>query len=722
MGLPQMSLHGAVLIAAIAAVRALLQKKLPRRTFLVLWSVALARLLLPFSLPSVYSVYSAPALQTRLAPRLSVTAGTVPAAVPQSAVSPWTVLWAAGTAALALYFLLGYLYFRQRFRFSLPVAEEFPLLWLLEHPIRRTVRLRRCGSIAAPLTYGIFRPVILLPDETDWQDTEQLRYILMHEMTHIRRFDTLWKLLSTAALCLHWFNPLVWLLCVLLGRDIELACDECVVRQLGEPLKSSYAMTLIQLEEQKIGLSPFHAGFSSPPMEERIRSIMRFKKASFAALTAAVVLVVGITVAFATSADAGTKWLPEDAAMLRRFQFPGYEEMTITEFQEQAELLLDEPEMYDWWTEMENALDNMDADDPLSDFYLLLNQLVAEQQVFHVNHAGAIASNTPFDQAILEYVYRIEIPDLNRITVGEYVKASGTDGRDLIYREMEQLFDSLNGKDVAPDLLQQQISSIFEKRSSDALRFTLLEWSYHPMMESENADETQTKGTRGETSNAVLKDDTEAEAGTEIIGESRFPPPTQADIDSLLALKTPDYKSMSLETFNAALLEWANADYDRMERINGADAYLEDAGLSLTLQDRDFITLTVRASGEENAMMVRSHYTGRPEEDPSLTGKSLMRGSEGSGFWCDLYYEFSYHIADKSRTAVGERDRCLNNLLWTIENFWNDTSLEELAKLDEAEMMAQLDHIAERCSSENVVISILKERSGYQVMDEHRIY
>ena len=128
MGLPQMSLHGAVLIAAIAAVRALLQKKLPRRTFLVLWSVALARLLLPFSLPSVYSVYSAPALQTRLAPRLSVTAGTVPAAVPQSAVSPWTVLWAAGTAALALYFLLGYLYFRQRFRFSLPVAEEFPLL------------------------------------------------------------------------------------------------------------------------------------------------------------------------------------------------------------------------------------------------------------------------------------------------------------------------------------------------------------------------------------------------------------------------------------------------------------------------------------------------------------------------------------------------------------------------------------------------------------------
>ncbi len=97
---------------------------------------------------------------------------------------------------------------------------------------------------------------MLLPKTTDWTDEARLRYILTHEFVHIRRFDVLTKLLLVSALCIHWFNPFVWAMYVLFNRDIELSCDETVVRTFGDTIKSAYALTLIGLEEKKSRLTP----------------------------------------------------------------------------------------------------------------------------------------------------------------------------------------------------------------------------------------------------------------------------------------------------------------------------------------------------------------------------------------------------------------------------------------------------------------------------------
>lgn len=165
------------------------------------------------------------------------------------------------------------------------------------------MQIRQSDRIKTPLTYGIFRPVVLLPKTTDWTDKTQLRYILTHEFVHIQRFDTLTKLLLTSALCIHWFNPLVWVMYVLTNRDIELSCDETVVQAFGETTKSAYAMTLIGLEERKNRLTLLCNNFSQNAIEERIVSIMKMKKTSLIGMILALVLVIGIPIVFATSAN-----------------------------------------------------------------------------------------------------------------------------------------------------------------------------------------------------------------------------------------------------------------------------------------------------------------------------------------------------------------------------------------------------------------------------------
>lgn len=172
--------------------------------------------------------------------------------------------------------------------------------WLEEHKILRPLSIRVSDRISSPLTYGIFRPVILMPKETDWSDTDILKYVLTHEYVHIRRYDTFFKLLLTLSLCVHWFNPLVWVMYIIANRDIELSCDEKVVRMLGCG-KSSYAMALIRMEEQKIGSQPFSSSFSKNALKERITAIMKFTKITPIAAAAAAFLVTGTTVAFATN-------------------------------------------------------------------------------------------------------------------------------------------------------------------------------------------------------------------------------------------------------------------------------------------------------------------------------------------------------------------------------------------------------------------------------------
>jgi len=179
----------------------------------------------------------------------------------------------------------------------------------------RHIQVRQSDRIAAPLTYGIWKPVILFPKTTDWQDIANLRYVLTHEITHIRRFDILTKWLLAAALCVHWFNPLVWAMYFLANRDIELSCDEAVVKTFGESKKSAYAMALIGLEENRGMFSPLCTNFSKNSIEERIVAIMKMKKKSILGLILTVVMVSALTVGtlavFATTNTNGQNGAPE---------------------------------------------------------------------------------------------------------------------------------------------------------------------------------------------------------------------------------------------------------------------------------------------------------------------------------------------------------------------------------------------------------------------------
>lgn len=317
----QMSLSASVLIVAVVFIRALALHKLPKKMFLVLWGIVICRLLIPFSIPSRFSFYtgidtvkrmfaertavSSPAEMTSIPKMMSMPGTAEPIGIGASAasISPIEIVWLVGMCAYALFFIVAYIKCRREFKMSLPIENDFITRWLQEHPMWRPVQIRQSDKIKAPLTYGVFRPVILLPKKTDWTNEVRLRVILTHEFVHIRRFDTLTKLLLTTAWCVHWFNPFVWVTYVLANRDLELSCDETVVRAFGETMKSAYAMTLIGLEERKNRLTPLCNNFSQNAIEERIVSIMKMKKTSLIGMILAIVLVIGVPVVFATSAN-----------------------------------------------------------------------------------------------------------------------------------------------------------------------------------------------------------------------------------------------------------------------------------------------------------------------------------------------------------------------------------------------------------------------------------
>lgn len=330
MKLLQMSLAGGVMILVITVIRALAIERLPKKTFLALWAAALARLLAPVSLPSALSIYSllarrAPAAAEWTAvpalPALPAETGAAAAAAAQQTASApaaqppvWTIVWAVGAAVCAVVFAIAYGRCSREFRASFPVENDVTRRWLQSHPLRRTIAIRQSGRISSPLTFGVLRPVILMPKKTDWTDETALRYVLEHEFVHIQRFDVLSKLLLIAAVCVHWFNPLVWVMYVLANRDLELSCDETVLRRFGGDVRAAYARILIRMEAARGGFAPLCNHFGKNAIEERITAIMKTKRITIVSLGLAALLVAGTVTVFATSAQGGTSGTPVKAS------------------------------------------------------------------------------------------------------------------------------------------------------------------------------------------------------------------------------------------------------------------------------------------------------------------------------------------------------------------------------------------------------------------------
>lgn len=320
MSLLQMTLSGGAFILFIVVIRALALHRLPKAAFLALWEMAALRLLLPFTIPLPFAIplpFSAlvpvgqlPAAGEHLVvgevpvlelPDMGIPGTPAPAGTASCAVLP--MIWLVGMALMAAYFVVFYVRTRRQFRISTPDDTPAVRRWLAGQRLRRPLEVRQSAQVSSPLTYGILRPVILLPAGMERDDEAALTYILTHEFVHIRRFDGVTKLVFAAALCVHWFNPLAWVLYVLANRDLELSCDERVMDTLGGGEKASYALTLINMAEaQSRRFSPYNH-FSKLAIEERIEAIMKYKKASIISLVLALALIVGVTTAFATSAS-----------------------------------------------------------------------------------------------------------------------------------------------------------------------------------------------------------------------------------------------------------------------------------------------------------------------------------------------------------------------------------------------------------------------------------
>ncbi|MBM6924600.1 M56 family metallopeptidase [Pseudoflavonifractor phocaeensis] len=319
MSLFQMSVAGGVLILFIVVIRALAIHRLPKTTFLALWMIAALRLLLPFSIPLPFNIHIGLDVFSDVVQELPSgnIASTLPGdsppsydigtAVPSPAtehISTFEILWLVGVLLLAIYFSISYFRSMRKFRMSIPDNTPYIQNWLTAHQISRPLAVRSSDLISSPLTYGILHPVILLPKKLDRNDQAALKYVLTHEYVHIRRFDAITKILFAAVLCIHWFNPLVWVMYVLANRDMELSCDAWVIRMLGEKNRSSYALMLIKMEERRSGMSALCSHLGKNAISERIEAIMKFKKTSILAYAFALVLVVGATTAFATSTGA----------------------------------------------------------------------------------------------------------------------------------------------------------------------------------------------------------------------------------------------------------------------------------------------------------------------------------------------------------------------------------------------------------------------------------
>lgn len=327
MSLFQMSVAGGVLILFIVLIRALAIHRLPKTTFLALWMIAALRLLLPFSIPLTFNIHIGLDVFSDVVQELPSgnIASTLPGdsppsydigtAVPSPAtehISTFEILWLVGVLLLAIYFSISYFRSMRKFRMSIPDNTPYIQNWLTAHQISRPLAVRSSDLISSPLTYGILHPVILLPKKLDRNDQVALKYVLTHEYVHIRRFDAITKILFAAVLCIHWFNPLVWVMYVLANRDIELSCDAWVIRMMGEKKRSSYALMLIKMEERRNGMSALCSHFGKNAISERIEAIMKFKKATAVASALALVLVVGATTAFAASSGAWQEFDLED--------------------------------------------------------------------------------------------------------------------------------------------------------------------------------------------------------------------------------------------------------------------------------------------------------------------------------------------------------------------------------------------------------------------------
>ena len=309
--LVNLSISAGWLILAVLAVRFAL-KKAPKWIVPLLWGVVALRLVLPFSIESSASLIPSaetipPPSAQQYAPSPSISSGVTVIdetvnpilsetfSVPADAsggetgfdlrdafatAAPW--IWISGMTALLIHALMS--------------------AWKLRKKLATAILLREniyeSEFVASPFVFGAARPRIYLPMHMDAQTAE---HVIAHERAHLARGDHWWKLLGYFVLALHWYNPLVWLAYILFCRDIELACDEKVVRTLDAERRADYSMALLACAAPRRSIAACPLAFGEVNVKTRVKSALHYKKPAFWVAAAAVLAVVVMAVCFLTN-------------------------------------------------------------------------------------------------------------------------------------------------------------------------------------------------------------------------------------------------------------------------------------------------------------------------------------------------------------------------------------------------------------------------------------
>lgn len=310
-----MSITGAYIAAAIIILR-IAMKKLPKKYSYLLWAILGIRLLCPFSFSSAVSVFNVlvpekpevsygqmefipndieyfeePQITVSVPPVNDVINEQLPPAQPKNSANPMQTamavgayIWAAGTLAMLIYTVVSYISVKKKVKnASLSDGNVFT-----------------CASIETPFVFGIIKPRIYLPENISEED---MRYIIAHEQAHISRKDHIVKLVAMAALCVHWFNPMVWVSYRLMTKDMELSCDEKALGGFDTDVKKAYANALlnISLKQNKLALGGV-LNFGESDIKSRIKGVLGAKKPKVIVTIIAVIAVIIAAVCLLTNA------------------------------------------------------------------------------------------------------------------------------------------------------------------------------------------------------------------------------------------------------------------------------------------------------------------------------------------------------------------------------------------------------------------------------------
>ena len=305
-----LSISASWLVLAVLVLR-LISKRSPKWVNVLLWGIVALRLVLPFSIESALSLIpsaetvSPAAVQFDPAPTITSGVSVIDnavnpslsehfAAVPTASVNPlyvWAYLagwvWLIGLGAMLLYALVSYLRLRRRVSVSLPVQDHIYL----------------CDAISSPFILGVVKPHIYLPSGLD---EVQRQNVLAHEQAHLARRDHWWKPLGFALLAVYWFNPVLWLAYTLLCRDIELACDERVIRTMDESAVKTYSTVLLACSMPRKAVITCPLAFGEVGVKERVRNALHYKKPAFWVVAASVTVCVVVAVCFLTDPPTDT--------------------------------------------------------------------------------------------------------------------------------------------------------------------------------------------------------------------------------------------------------------------------------------------------------------------------------------------------------------------------------------------------------------------------------